>query len=87
MKTPPPSHSLPTGQSVSDRDVSAHTKVLGLQDLIRRRVGKDSLGVNTSLVGESAESGDVVVAMPETNDLRSADPFTRERSRHPGIVV
>jgi hypothetical protein len=64
----PPAHSLPTGQSVSDRDVSAHTKVLGLQDLVRRRVGKDSLGVNTSLVGEGTESGNVVVAVPQAND-------------------
>jgi hypothetical protein len=65
--------SLPTGQSVSDRDVSAHSKVLGLQDLVSSRVGQDGLGVDTSLVGEGAESSDVVVAVGRDSDISIAD--------------
>ncbi len=58
---------VPTGESVTDRDISAHTEVSGVEDLVSRGVGKDSLGVDTSLVGEGAETGDVVVAAEATN--------------------
>lgn len=53
---------VPTGQSVTDRDVSSHTKVGGVEDLVGGRVGKDGLGMDTSLVGEGTETSDVVVA-------------------------
>jgi hypothetical protein len=45
-----------------DRDVSSHTEVGGVEDLVCRGVGKDGLGVDTGLVGKGAETGDVVVA-------------------------
>lgn len=34
-------------------DVSGHAKVFGLEDLVSRRVGEDSLGVDAGLVGEA----------------------------------
>jgi len=46
-----------------DGNVSGHTKVGGVEDLIRRWVGKNSLGVDTGLVGEGASTSDVVVAV------------------------
>jgi hypothetical protein len=49
--------------SLPDRDVSAHTEIGWVEDLVSGWVGKDSLGVNTGLVGECTESSDVVVAI------------------------
>jgi len=40
---------------------SSDTHVRRVDDLVGRWVGKDSLGVDTSLVGEGRETGDVVV--------------------------
>lgn len=45
---------VPAGQTVTDGDVASETEVLGLEDLVGRGVVKDGLGVDTSLVGESA---------------------------------
>jgi hypothetical protein len=45
-----------------DRDVAGHAKVGGVENLVSARVGEDGLGVDTGLVGEGAEAGDVVVA-------------------------
>jgi hypothetical protein len=45
-----------------DRDVAGHAKVGGVKDLVGARVGEDGLGVDTGLVSEGAEAGDVVVA-------------------------
>lgn len=42
-------------------NVTSQTEIFWLENLVGRWVGKNSLGVNTSLVGESAETGDVVV--------------------------
>ena len=50
-------------QDVPNGDVSAHTEIGWVEDLVRGGVGKNSLGVNTSLVGEGTESSDVVVAI------------------------
>jgi hypothetical protein len=49
-------------ESLPDRDVSAHTEIGWVEDLVSGWVGKDSLGVNTGLVGECTESSNVVVA-------------------------
>lgn len=45
-----------------DRDISSHTEIGRVKNLICARVGKNGLGVNTSLVCESTETSDVVVA-------------------------
>ena len=45
--------SVPTSESMSDRDVTSETEVFGLEDLVCRWVVQDSLSVNTGLVGES----------------------------------
>ena len=55
-------HTRGASESLPDRDVSAHTEIGWVEDLVSGRVGKDSLGVNTSLVGECTESSNVVVA-------------------------
>lgn len=52
---------VPARQTVADRDVTRHAKVLRVQDLVRRGVVEDRLGVDTRLVGEGAPAGDVVV--------------------------
>ena len=44
---------VPAGEAVADRDVAGEAEVLGLEDLIGRRVIENGLGVNTSLVRES----------------------------------
>ena len=44
-----------------DRDVARQAEVLWLEDLVRAWVVEDGLGVDTSLVGEGAESSDGVV--------------------------
>ena len=49
-------------RDIPDGDISGHAKVGRVEDLVCRGVGKDRLGVNTSLVGEGASTGDVVVA-------------------------
>ena len=45
--------SVPAGKTVTNGDISGETEVLGLEDLIGRRVIENGLGVNTSLVRES----------------------------------
>ncbi|EEQ40972.1 homocitrate synthase, mitochondrial precursor [Clavispora lusitaniae ATCC 42720] len=52
---------VPSGQTVGKMDVSGQAKVGWIQNLIRRRIGQDSLGMDTSLVGEGTETGDGVV--------------------------
>jgi hypothetical protein len=52
---------IPSGQPRSEMDISGDAEVRGVDDLVSARVVKDSLGVDTGFVGESAESGDVVV--------------------------
>ena len=44
---------VPAREPVPDRDVAREAEVLGLEDLIGRRVIENGLGVNTSLVRES----------------------------------
>lgn len=53
--------SVPTSETMSDRDIAGHTEDLGLQDLIGGGVVQDGLGVDTGLVGEGAVAGDTVV--------------------------
>lgn len=50
------------GEDLPNRHVTGHTEIRGVEDLVSGRVGEDSLGVNTGLVGEGAKPGDVVVA-------------------------
>lgn len=64
---------VPTGQSVTDRDVSSHTEVGGVEDLVGGRVSKDGLGMNTSLVGEGTETSDVVVAGQQVISFYNTD--------------
>ncbi|KAH3668641.1 hypothetical protein OGAPHI_002395 [Ogataea philodendri] len=53
--------SVPSRQSVGKVDVSGESEIFRIQDLVGGWVGQDSLGVNTGLVGEGAETGDWVV--------------------------
>ena len=52
---------VPASQSAGEVDVSRHAKVRRGDDLVCGGVVEDSLGVDTSLVGEGTETGDVVV--------------------------
>lgn len=52
---------VPSGQPGREVDVSGETKVGWVDNLVGAWVGKDGLGVNTSLVGKGAETSDVVV--------------------------
>lgn len=52
---------IPAGQTRGEVDVSSETKIGGVDDFIGTRIREDGLGVDTSLVGEGAETGDVVV--------------------------
>lgn len=52
---------VPSCQSMTDRDVSGHAEIRRVEDLVCGRVGEDRLGMDTCLVGECAESGNVVV--------------------------
>jgi hypothetical protein len=52
---------VPSGQPRSEVDISGDAEVRGVDDLVGARVVEDSLSVDAGLVGESAESGDVVV--------------------------
>ena len=45
-----------------NRDITGHSKVGRVENLISRWVGKDGLGMDTGLVCECTESSDVVVA-------------------------
>ena len=51
---------VPAGQTVTDGDVASETEVLGLEDLVRRRVVEDRLGVDARLVRERAVARDGV---------------------------
>lgn len=53
---------VPAGQTVANSDVSGHTEIGGVEDLVCGWVGQDCLGVDTGLVCEGAETGNVVVA-------------------------
>jgi hypothetical protein len=72
-------------KSLPDRDVSAHTEIGWVEDLISGWVGKDSLGVNTGLVGECTESSNVVVATCQLGfpSLREWELTKEQRSRRP----
>lgn len=52
---------VPAGQTRREVHVAGHAEVGGVDDLVGAGVVQDSLGVDTGLVGEGAESGDVVV--------------------------
>ena len=52
---------VPAGQTRGEVDVSRHAKVFRVDDLVGAGVVEDGLGVNTGLVGEGTETGDVVV--------------------------
>lgn len=52
---------VPARQARGEVDVAREAKVLGVEDLVRRRVVEDGLGVNAGLVGEGAEARDGVV--------------------------
>jgi len=52
---------VPAGETRGEVDVTAHAEVLRVDDLVGGRVVEDGLGVDTGLVGEGAETGDVVV--------------------------
>lgn len=70
---------------MSDRDISGHTKVGRVQDLIGGGIGQDSLGVNTSLVGKGTESGDVVVK--GNGDFDSLGNQVFDFSEHGKVVL
>lgn len=59
-----------TSQPRGKVDVSRHAEVSRVDNLIRRWVVEDRLGVNTSLVGEGAETGDGRVALSCQLDTR-----------------
>ena len=52
---------VPSGKSGGEVDISGHAEISWVDDLIGRWVVQDGLGVDTGLVGESAEASDVVV--------------------------
>ena len=53
--------SIPASKSAGKVDVTGHAEVLRVDDLVSRGVVQNGLGVDTSLVSEGAETGDVVV--------------------------
>jgi hypothetical protein len=52
---------VPASKTRGEVHVAAHAEVLRVDNLVGRRVVEDGLGVNTGLVGEGAETSDVVV--------------------------
>lgn len=52
---------VPASQSRGEVNISGHAKVSRVDDLVCARLVEDGLGVDTSLVGEGTETGDVVV--------------------------
>jgi len=52
---------VPAGQAGGEVDVTLHAKVGRVNNLVGGRVGENGLGVDTSLVGEGGETGNVVV--------------------------
>lgn len=52
---------VPASKTGSEVDVTGHAEVGGVDDLVGAGVVEDSLGVDTSLVSEGTETGDVVV--------------------------
>lgn len=50
--------------------VATHAEVRGVDDLVGRGVGKDGFGVDTGLVGEGGETGDVVVEWNVCENVR-----------------
>jgi len=52
---------VPAGKTRGEVDVARQAKVGGVKDFVCAGVVKDSLGVDTGLVGESTETGDGVV--------------------------
>lgn len=67
--------SVPTRQTMTDTDIPGHAKVLGVENLVRRGVVKDGLGMDTRLVGESTVAGDVVVERHSDLDSVGNDVF------------
>lgn len=53
---------VPSSQPRGEVDVSRHAEVSGVDNLVRRWVVEDGLGVDSCLVGESAETSDGGVA-------------------------
>lgn len=51
---------VPARETVADGDIAGETEVLRLEDLVGGGVVEDGLGVDTSLVGEGAVTGDGV---------------------------
>lgn len=52
---------VPAGQTRCEVNVSRHAEIGGVDNLVGARVVQDGLGVDTGLVGEGTETGDVVV--------------------------
>lgn len=52
---------VPAGQARSEVNIAGHSKIGGVDDFVGAGVVQDGLGVDTSLVGKSTETGDVVV--------------------------
>ena len=63
-------------------DVASHAKVSRVENLIGRRIGENRFGVDSGLVSECAESGDVVV----TAILSDPHAFQR-RGTHKGTCT
>jgi hypothetical protein len=72
-------------RSVPDRDVSSHTEIFRVEDLVRRRVVEDRLCVDTGLVGEGAPTGDVVVE--GDLDLDGLGDQVLDLSEHAQVVL
>lgn len=52
---------VPASQSRSEVNISGHAEISRVNDLVCARLVEDGLGVDSGLVGESTETGDVVV--------------------------
>lgn len=76
---------VPSGQSMTDRHVSGHAEIVRVEDLVRGRVGEDRLGVDTGLVGEGAETSNVVVE--RDGNLDSVGDQVFNLSEHVQIVL
>lgn len=55
--------SVPSGKSRGEVHISRHAEIGGVDDLVGGWVVKNGLGVDTSLVGEGAESGAVNISV------------------------
>ena len=66
---------VPSSKPAGKVYVSGHAEILRVDNLVCRRVVENGLSVDTSLVGESTESGDVVL-LKLVHDLPSLDCCT-----------